>query len=636
MEKRILAVVLAGLMLFSLLVACAEPDAPPPQPIDPGHAEPVDPVDPEEPVSDGYGRDPYTAPAVVRDLPRNDTLFLGGIQWEIPNGFNPHHGHAFNFGISTSSSGTRALVFETAYMYNLMTDELVPLLADGPFEWSDDMTQLTYRIKRAAYWSDGTKVTAHDAAYSWYAGFYVPGENALWTDFIADVVALDDETVAVNAVMAGDVPVFARMVERYIYETFILQQAWLETLLERNNFDPAEVSVDPGMDFVWSGPYTYYFFDETRNVLIRDDGYWGQHPSMWGSLPAPRFLAALTFADNAGIAAALAAGDIDVSQAFVANIHLLWEEQGLPVSTFMDEPPYGLCANMPTAHFNMTKPVLQNVEIRQAIAWATDFDAIVAAAMTNQSPTFTQVPRSLFAPVPGEQALFDSARVAHLQFPGNEIERANELLDESGLFPRGADGFRTYQGERISLVASCPTGWSDWEAALEIVAAAGDAIGIEITTNFVAEGEFYESVTAGPPNPESFDIFMMWTPSTSRVSGWDRARWLLSDERLDTWPHNWNGANYSMYSNPRATELINMIPLEIDEARVRDMYTELVEIYLTDVPSFSLMYRPDQFHAVNESYWTGFTEAGDGRNVPPGIAINGYAIADLYNIRPIG
>jgi len=39
------------------------------------------------------------------------------------------------------------------------------------------------------------------------------------------------------------------------------------------------------------------------------------------------------------------------------------------------------------------------------------------------------------------------------------------------------------------------------------------------------------------------------------------------------------------------------------------------------------------FHTVNESVWTGFTEAGDGNNIPPMHCSDGYAIADLYNIR---
>jgi peptide/nickel transport system substrate-binding protein len=60
----------------------------------------------------------------------------------------------------------------------------------------------------------------------------------------------------------------------------------------------------------------------------------------------------------------------------------------------------------------------------------------------------------------------------------------------------------------------------------------------------------------------------------------------------------------------------------------------LVRIYLTDVPSFSLMYRPAQFHAVNETVWTSFPHQDDGTEppVPPLNLINGWSIAGLYNL----
>jgi len=625
MKKRFIPLLLAIIMLGTLLAAC---EAAP--------ADDAADTQGDAPSPQAVGREPFVMPDLITELPRNETLIFGGLQWEQPQGFNPHHANVFNFALDEVGHGSRPIVFETPFMYNVLTDELIPLLAAEAFEWSADMTYLTYRINPAAFWSDGTKVTAHDAAYTWHFAFYTHDNNAMWTDFIEDVVALDDETVQVRAVMHGDVPVFARQVERYIGQAYILQRAWLETLGERNNFDADQIAEDPGWDFVWSGPYTYFFIDETRNVLIRDDGYWGQHESMWGSLPTPRFLVALILADNPAVTAALVAGDVDMTQHFISDVHLLWEEQGLPISTYMAQAPFGISANMPTAHFNMTVPVLQHVELRRAIAWAVDYEAIIANAMTHQSPTFVQYPRSLFAPVPGEQVLYDQSRVAHLQWTGGEVDRANEYLDESGLFPMGADGFRTYNGERISLVASCPAGWTDWEASLEIVAAAGAAIGIEITTNFVSEGEFYDHVTAGPPNPDSFDIFIMWTPSFSRVGAWDRTRWLISSENLDQWPHNWNGANYSMFHNDRANEIVRQIPLETNPQRLIDLYTEAVEIYLYYVPSFSLMYRPAMFHTVNESVWTGFTEAGDGRNVPPLNALSGYAVADLFNLSLVG
>jgi peptide/nickel transport system substrate-binding protein len=113
---------------------------------------------------------------------------------------------------------------------------------------------------------------------------------------------------------------------------------------------------------------------------------------------------------------------------------------------------------------------------------------------------------------------------------------------------------------------------------------------------------------------------------------WGRIRNLLSSEWIGL-ASNWNG-NWGQYSNARVDELIKLIPGETDEAKLKEYYTELVKIYLTDVPSFTLMYRPQAFHAVNESVWTGFPNANDGSKppVPPLDCTDGWGIACLYNI----
>ncbi len=48
------------------------------------------------------------------------------------------------------------------------------------------------------------------------------------------------------------------------------------------------------------------------------------------------------------------------------------------------------------------------------------------------------------------------------------------------------------------------------------------------------------------------------------------------------------------------------------------------------------MYRPEMFHAVNESVWTNYPEAGDGNNIPPTCCTDGYGIAALYNLELVG
>ena len=310
----------------------------------------------------------------------------------------------------------------------------------------------------------------------------------------------------------------------------------------------------------------------------------------------------------------------------------MWLSYGLPVSTYLPDAPYGIGASLPTAFFNLKSYGLDQLAVRKAIAMAVDYPTIIANAMTNQSATFTQVPRSLMNPTAGEQALYDKAAVKDLQWAGNDIAGAKKLLDDAGI-KAGADGWRTYNGKKLSYVATCPNGWSDWQAAIEVVAAAGKAIGIDITTNYPEWGVYQTVVTkSDSPLPEKYDIFMMWSDSAGPTQPWGRIRHLMSSEFVGM-ASNWNG-NWGQYKNPEADKLIQAIPAETDPAKLKAAYTQLVKIYLTDIPSFTLMYRPQAFHAVNESVWTGFPHQGDGTNppVPPLDLTDGWSIAGLYNL----
>ena len=151
---------------------------------------------------------------------------------------------------------------------------------------------------------------------------------------------------------------------------------------------------DPAEDAVYSGPYHKFFSDDTKVVLVRDDNYWGQDASMWGKLPAPKYMAHPIFKDNAAGSIALAQGEVDVSQQFNSNVQVLWLSYGLPISTYLPEAPYGIGATLPTAYYNLKSYGLDQVAIRKAIAIAVDYPTIIANAMTNQSATFDQVPRS--------------------------------------------------------------------------------------------------------------------------------------------------------------------------------------------------------------------------------------------------
>jgi len=568
-------------------------------------------------------------------LPRNETLYFNGQQWGTVVGWNPYSNSNNNAMAVAQQDNARVTMFETPYLYNMLDGQVYPLLADGDYQWNDARTEITFKVKEAAHWSDGTPVTAEDVAYTWATHVkYNTPTGAANIDYIEDIVAADDMTVVIKAKLNDDgAAVNPLLVEAYVSTNYVIQKAWTEVLEDRVGGDATALLADTAEDVVFSGPYGMYFSDDSKVVMIRDDNYWGQDASMWGQLPVPKYLAHVIFKDNAAGTTALQAGEVDVSQQFNSNVQDLWLVDGLPISTYLPEAPYGIGASLPTAFYNLNSPGLDQVAVRKAIAMAVDYPTIIANAMTNQSATFEQVPRSLMNPTPGEQALYDHDAVADLQWVGNDIEGANALLDDAGIVDTDGDGWREYEGQKLSYVATCPNGWSDWQAAIEVVAAAGQEIGIEITTNY-PEWSVYQTVVtkSDEPIPDGYDIFMMWSDGAGPTQPWGRIRKLLSSEFIGM-ASNWNG-NWGQYANAEADELIQMIPGETDPDVLSEYYTDLVEIYLTEVPSFTLMYRPQSFHTVNESVWTNFPHDGDGTDpaVPPLDLTDGWSIAGLYNL----
>jgi peptide/nickel transport system substrate-binding protein len=575
------------------------------------------------------------APVDANTLPRNETMYFNGQQWGPVVGWNPYSGSNNNAMAIGQGDNARVLMFETPYLYNMLDGKQYPLLADGDYTWNDARTEITFKIKPAAKWSDGTPVTAEDVAYTWATHVkYETPTGAGNKDYIDTIEAVDPQTVVIKAKLDADgKAVNPLLVSAYVSSNYVLQKAWTQALEERAGGDATKFLADPAEDVVYSGPYHKFFTDDTKVVLVRDDNYWGQDASMWGKLPTPKYLGHTIFKDNAAGSVALAEGEVDVSQQFNSNIQVLWENYNLPVSTYLPEPPYGIGASLPTAFYNLKSPGLDQLCIRKAIAIAVDYPTIIANAMTNQSATFDQVPRSLMNPTPGEQAMYDRDAVKDLQWVGNDIEGAKALLDECGVVDSDGDGWREYNGKKLAYVATCPNGWSDWQAAIEVVAAAGKKIGIDITTNF-PEWSVYQTVVtkSDTPLPEGYDIFMMWSAGAGPTMPWGRIRNMLSSEWVGM-ASNWSG-NWGQYTNPEVDELIKAIPNETDEAKLKEMYTRLVEIYLSDIPSFTLMYRPQSFHAVNESVWTGFPHQGDGTEppVPPMNLMDGWGVAGLYNV----
>ncbi|TBL71452.1 ABC transporter substrate-binding protein [Paenibacillus thalictri] len=598
-------------MAVTLLAACSDVQPPSassqskaPEPAKPATTQPA--ATPAAPAAQ--------APAAgdVKETPRNETLYIAGNQWGAPTNFNLLSG---NPAFPINYGNSRELIYETLFMVNMLDGKLEPLLGTK-YNWTDDLT-LKVELNKDAKWNDGKPFTSDDVVYTYQLGKkYQINWSSFWT-YIEDVTA--DGPNAVNIKMKKETPNKLTVLDSIELIPMLPKHVWSDIETKANN-DLATIRKEFNPNPVATGPYKMYFYNDQKITVARDDNYWGK--SLFGKLPAPKYITHVIYKDNAAGDLAFKAGQVDLSQQFTPQIWNFWKD-GAPVKTYLKDAPYYLPGSMPSIFFNMSKKGLDNKEVRRAIAMSIDYKKISDLAMSGYSAAMQP---SLTLNTDAESKYVDLNAIKPLQWT-TDVAGANALLDKIGA-KKGADGIRVLDGTRLGpWDIECPYGWSDWNASLEIVAQSAKAIGIEIRTKFPEQPVWNNDLQTG-----KFDIIMN-TPAggVSPSQPWNRARTIMYSKGVPAIGEMafWN---WGRYKNDKADQLIDQIPAVSDMNKLKEMYTELDKMWLTDVPSVPLMYRPWMFYTMNESVWKGFPVQGDGTNIPPQMGYDGAGIKALYQI----
>ncbi|AEJ61036.1 ABC-type transporter, periplasmic subunit [Spirochaeta thermophila DSM 6578] len=556
-----------------------------------------------------------TGSAGVSSLPRKETLYVGGLQWGPPQNFNPLSTQA---SFPLNNGWRMPLLYETLFLYNQLDNSLEPHIGLS-YEWVDDLT-LRIQLRKGIHFNDGSPLTAEDVAYSYLLGEKYPVPWSATMTHIKEVVAADDYTVLIR--MKPENPNRLYVLDSLGNVYVLPSDVWSE-IEKKYDYDGTKIIQEFNAHPIASGPYKIAFYDDTRIVLERDDNYWGK--AVFGKLPAPKYIAHLIYKSNEASSNAFRQGQIDVNQQFIPKVWTLWEK-GAPFKTYLRKPPYYIPGSIPSLFFNMTKKGLDVPEVRRALAMCIDYAKVVDVAMSGYS---TIVRPGLMLPVYHEQELIDTRTLESVSY-SFDVDAANALLDSIGAKP-GPDGIRVLpDGTRLGpWEASCPYGWSDWNATLEIVAQSARKIGIEIRTKFPEFPVWLNDVQNG-----YFDIAMWLSTNPGMAQPWDRFRAFLDSRNLPPIgkPVTAN-YNYGRYKNERVNELLSLIPPVTDENTLRELYTELNLIFIRDLPQIPLMYRPSAFYTVYEGVWTGFPdEQNNPYNIPP-TPISGAFVKALYYIQ---
>ena len=256
MQKKFFVLASLLLILSMLLSACAQTPATPAAPaaeeaaptVEVAPTEAAAPAEEAAPTAEAAPTEAAApaeeaAPADPNTLPRNETLYFNGQQWGSVVGWNPYSSNCNNAMAIAQQDSARVIMFETPYLYNMLDGKQYPLLADGDWSWNDAMTEITFKIKPAAKWSDGTPVTADDVAYTWATHVkYKTATGAGNKDYIDTIEAVDPQTVVIKAKLDEDgKAVNPLIVAAYLSSNYVIQKAWTETLEARAGGDATKL-----------------------------------------------------------------------------------------------------------------------------------------------------------------------------------------------------------------------------------------------------------------------------------------------------------------------------------------------------------------------------------------------------------
>jgi len=539
---------------------------------------------------------------------RHQTLFIAGWQWGPPPNFNPCSPTA-GFPVQTNQM---QLIYEALFGFNLLDGALKPQLG-ASFDQPDAKT-ITVKLQPDAKWQDGKPVTADDVVFTFELGKRKTelNWNSAW-EYLSSVTKVDDKTVkfALHPERANP-----GMTKTNLCQIYILPKH----LWEKIEADNAKIAEYPNNEPVGSGPYKLGAFNASQIVYNRDDNYWGK--SVHGKLPAPKKIVHPIFKDNAAGDLAFERGEIDVMQQFTPQIWKMWEDKKKPVGTWFDKPPYYVPGGMPMLVFNSTKPGLNNAKVRRAIAYSIDFARIAEQAMSKYSDPAQS---SLILPKGSDKQYFNAANVTENGWKFDPAKAKAILEGELGA-KKGGDGvYALPDGTKLSWKLQTPTGWTDWQTAIQIVSESAKAVGINLTLDYPQANQLTPNVQTG-----NFDLVLWYIGAqTTAATPWQRFRDVMDIRGVN--PIGQNAFyNYGRFSDSRVAPLLDKAVTATGD-ELKKTFDELDKIFMQSAPMVPLMYRPLDFFEYNESVWTGFPNEKNPK-APP--TFSGAGVYWLYELSP--
>lgn len=388
-------------------------------------------------------------------------------------------------GLSTETVNRFALAHMYAGLYKKLEDgSVVPDLAAGEPEISEDGLTYTIKLKDGLVWSDGEPITAQDFVFGVNRNLTYGAENGFVTDKMVRYLEGAEEYLADTEV---DLETFSFAGVEALDDTTVVYHlktpcAFFTGLLCGGGFLPlredvaeagfSEWAVEPG--YPVTGAYVLDYCNENEKVVLtKNESFYDAENVTVDEITFQ------VMPDMDAQAAAFKTGDLDAALAISASIVSTYENQN-ELWNRPQQSVYSIDLNSG----EKGPEALKDVNVRRALAISINRDEIVKAINAGNfyTPLYGYVPFGM----KGAEDDFRKEGDAKQLYQAYDPEKAKELLKEAG-YDESNPLTLKYKYSNNSIHAD----------VAQMLEQMWKAVGVNVELEVVESGVFYDQIDQG-------------------------------------------------------------------------------------------------------------------------------------------
>jgi peptide/nickel transport system substrate-binding protein len=517
------------------------------------------------------------SPSPAASSPTSDALVCRiGISQDVIDGMNPF-----------SSSSTLAWEsFKLGYNFLTWYDADYKPVPDAAESWevSSDALRWTFHLRPDLKWSDGRPLTARDVAFTY--NLILDTQHWMYIQYlvgVTSVTAPDDLTVVITTEKPN-----SGMLALYI--PILPEHIW-------SKVDPDKLEYFKNLPFVGSGPFRVTEVKKSHWVTLEANP---DYPEALGGPPHIQTVRFEIYQTVDTMVADYKAGTLDAISGFMPfEYETLKDMPGTAVDAGPARGFHELSFNCWDSPHSKGNPLLRDVNIRQAVAWAIDREKI-----NTVNGGLTVTGEAMFGPAQSYWQWTPPADQAYSYDP----EKAKQILDAAGYVDNNGDGVREAPGgEPLAFRFVGLNEYPEYLNAAKMIVGYCRDVGIELKLDQMSEAAFTDQFY----DNANYDLFI-WNWGGDIDPGF-----MLSTYTTKQIMNN----SMNQYSNPEYDALYDQQAQALDPADPGDLSKrqaivfKMQEIIYRDCPDIVLWYMVNQA-AYRTDRWTGYVRAPGPTGAP--------------------